>query len=268
MNNGNNKTNTNKHYVNNDVFFTYKKLIRDTKYTQDLGKLLNYLNITELKKKDNLVIFDIGSNVGVYTLLFTKTFKNIKQIYSFEPHLKTFNIMNDNITLNNLNHKVSQFNIGFSDKKGNYKIGFPSNDLLKENSITVNDNTNTDKDTEFYSLFGKENTEDIFCDTLDNFVKEHNINKLDFIKIDVEGSEFNVLKGGKNTLKTLKPVVVFEFNKLTKNLSGLNSDDLYKFLKELNYKMYGFEYNFFINPNELKDLNVNNVSDILCIPNK
>ena len=53
--------------------------------------------------------------------------------------------------------------------------------------------------------------------TIDNFVKENNISKIDFIKIDVEGSELNVLNGAIKSLVKFKPIVIFEVSSWTLN---------------------------------------------------
>lgn len=56
--------------------------------------------------------------------------------------------------------------------------------------------------------------------------------KIDFIKIDVEGGEFGVLKGGKQLLKKFKPTIIFEFGLGASDYYGTNPSDLYKYLTE------------------------------------
>lgn len=245
---------------NNKHFLTYKEPHSNcNKYKTELNNLLNFLEHTNLKNKNELIIFDIGSNVGMYSLLFANTFNKYNKIYSFEPIKKTFNFLEKNIKLNNYSN-IEIFNFGFTNIEGNYNIGFP-NPNINERYNNINKN-----DTGLCSLFGTENKELIYCDTLDNFIKKNNINKIDFIKIDVEGSEFNILKGGYNTLKNLKPILFFEFNKLTKLLSNINEKELYQYLNDLNYNIYAYKYGYYLDPNELKNLESENISDLLCIP--
>ena len=60
--------------------------------------------------------------------------------------------------------------------------------------------------------------------------------KIDFIKIDVEGGEFDVLKGAKNLLNTHQPILVFECGIGASEFYGTNPTDLFQFLADLNYK--------------------------------
>jgi FkbM family methyltransferase len=62
--------------------------------------------------------------------------------------------------------------------------------------------------------------------------------KIDFIKIDVEGGEFDVLKGGTNLLKKYKPLLIFEFGKGASDFYNVKPNELFKFLTDLNYSIY------------------------------
>ena len=66
--------------------------------------------------------------------------------------------------------------------------------------------------------------------TLDEIIPENEI--IDFIKIDVEGAEFCVLKGGKNLLKKNKPIILFEFGKGASDYYGTKPSDLFSYLTE------------------------------------
>jgi len=66
--------------------------------------------------------------------------------------------------------------------------------------------------------------------TLDEIIPKNT--KIDFIKIDVEGGEYNVLKGAKNLLKSSLPVVVFECGLGASDYYGMNPTDLYKYITE------------------------------------
>jgi FkbM family methyltransferase len=62
--------------------------------------------------------------------------------------------------------------------------------------------------------------------------------KVDFIKIDVEGGEFDVLKGGKNLLANNKPLLIFEFGKGASDFYNVKPNELFDFLTDLNYSIY------------------------------
>lgn len=62
--------------------------------------------------------------------------------------------------------------------------------------------------------------------------------KIDFIKIDVEGGEFDVLKGGVELLKKSKPLLIFEFGKGASDFYNVKPSELFLFLSEMNYSIY------------------------------
>lgn len=71
--------------------------------------------------------------------------------------------------------------------------------------------------------------------TLDSVIP--NSTKIDFIKIDVEGGEFNVLKGAKNILTKDSPIVIFEFGLGASNFYGTTPSDLFAYFSDINYKI-------------------------------
>lgn len=77
--------------------------------------------------------------------------------------------------------------------------------------------------------------------TLDAELK--NIDRLKFIKIDVEGHEISVLKGGADTIKKFRPLISIEYGKPTYSLYGLSSDSLYVWAMENNYTISDLWYN-------------------------
>lgn len=144
--------------------------------------------------KEGGVFFDIGGNAGKYATYIALNFKP-KMVYTFEPSPTSSQIIETNIGLNNLT-KVRLAKIGLSDKKSELlfanaksKTGL-SHIVLSANEI----------DADEYYL------EKVQVNTLDNFIEEEQINiqEVDFIKIDVEGHELNVLKGAKQTLQHLQ----------------------------------------------------------------
>jgi hypothetical protein len=62
-----------------------------------------------------------------------------------------------------------------------------------------------------------------------------NLTNVDYIKIDVEGSELNVLKGAINTIKQSSPIIEFEYNKCALDLFNITYKDIETFLNNLNY---------------------------------
>ena len=75
--------------------------------------------------------------------------------------------------------------------------------------------------------------------TMDDYVKEQNLSRLDFIKIDVEGFEWDVLQGGKKTIEKMRPSMIIEYDP-DRHEKEDGSNDYRKFFEEHNYDVFEF----------------------------
>ena len=212
--------------------------------------------IKKLKIKQSPTIFDVGCNVGINTVCYSVLFKKPK-IFSFEPISSTIKIFKKNIKLNSLKN-VKFYNIGFSNKKRNTFLSIPNKDQGERYKFYVNH--------ALYSIYGKGKRKvKVKMETIDNFVHRNHFEKLDFLKIDVEGHEFQVLKGAKKTIKKFKPVIQLEYNYISKILTKTKISDFVKFANIYRYKILllckGYKL---VKPN-LKKINNYNFSDIIFI---
>jgi FkbM family methyltransferase len=155
------------------------------------------------EKESKPVFFDVGANVGDYSLALRKTFPNAA-IYSFEPVKDTF----DTLSKNTGAHHIDLYNIGFGDKAGTGIIYNTVNNINTEIASLYKD--------VFSDLFKSDDTistTEFQMDTIDNFCYQRNISKIDFLKIDVEGHELSILNGASNLLlNNHVKVIQFEFN--------------------------------------------------------
>jgi FkbM family methyltransferase len=138
------------------------------------------------------VFVDVGANIGHLSINVAKNPKT--KVYSFEPEASNIKVFEKNISLNHLKN-ISLIKKGLSDEEGFFDFY-----VLGENS-----GGNSLLDTKKGGRKVK-----IPVTTLDVFYKENKIERLDFLKIDVEGAEIKVLNGGKKTLKKFKPKIIFE----------------------------------------------------------
>ena len=165
-------------------------------------------------------IVDIGAQSGLYSLYAKYLPKS--QFFSFEPFRTTFNLLNDNLQLNNILN-VNTYNIGLSDSTGNAIL----NTSLSNNGL----NTLATHPIRFNDIKQYE----IIVDTLDNIFYNNNIS-VDFIKIDTEGWEYNILKGGIKTINKYKPQIQIEYNEYNMKQCNIDPNELLNFIKnELNY---------------------------------
>ena len=139
--------------------------------------------------KKNAVILDIGANIGNHSVYWAVR-SNAKKIYSFEPIKDTFKILKKNVEINNLINKIKIFNIGLSNKKINGSISFFDFTNIGGTHVKQDSNGN------------------LLLDKLDNIKIEEDT--VDFVKIDVEGHELEVLQGARETLLKYKPTIFVE----------------------------------------------------------
>ncbi|MDC1459504.1 FkbM family methyltransferase [Flavobacteriaceae bacterium] len=145
------------------------------------------------------VFWDIGANVGLYSIYAGK--KNNK-VYSFEPSVFNLELLAKNIHLNNLSDLISIVPLPINDKSSWNKMRLSSDELagaLSSFDHKLDYNGNDFKSFFEYSLYGL---------SMDDLVNVFKIPKPDYIKIDVDGIEHFILKGGMNVLKECKGVLI------------------------------------------------------------
>jgi FkbM family methyltransferase len=173
----------------------------------------------EIPRDKPLNIIDVGAQSGLYSL-FAK-YLPMSTFYSFEPFKQTFDLLNDNIALNNITN-VETYNIGLSNKKERVIL----NTSISHNGLHTIGNT----PLRFNDICKIE----IDVDTIDNLFYEKNI-PINFIKIDTEGWEFFILKGAEKIIKKYKPFIQIEWNEINMRQCGVDKNELSNYIDELNY---------------------------------
>jgi FkbM family methyltransferase len=133
--------------------------------------------------KRRKVIVDVGAHIGLFTI---KHARNTEKIVAIEPSPKNFNILEENLKINDIKN-VEMLNVAISNRKG-YSFLYGSG-----GSASIVKTSTNEKYT-------------IKLTTLDNICKY--LKSIDLMKIDVEGAEELVLRGGKNTLEKVKKIVM------------------------------------------------------------
>jgi FkbM family methyltransferase len=182
---------------------------------------LKYLQ--KIIKKDD-VFLDIGANVGIYSIIAAQL--GAKTI-SFEPSSREFNRFIKNISLNhNVRNRIALNNIALSDYNGKAS-------LIVANKYNSGHNT---LEKELMYKTQEDCKQQVECSTLDEYCKKTNLQKINAIKIDVEGHEEKVLKGAFQTIIKLKPkYIIYEI--VDKNVSS-KWLGVKKMLSELGYRSY------------------------------
>jgi FkbM family methyltransferase len=171
-------------------------------------------------------VIDAGANIGLFSILACQRVGPSGKIFSFEPIKETQKILRENVSFNKIeNIKVIPKALGNGDKILKFvKLG----DLGKSSGFAKGD-------------FPEE---DVKVTSLDEFIKKNKIEKVDFIKADIEGMERYLLKGAEMTIKMFKPkmsICIYhrpDDPQILQNMITKFVPD-YKFIKT-SYKLYAY----------------------------
>lgn len=161
------------------------------------------------KNNQKLIIFDIGSCDGLDSIRYHRIFPNAK-IFLFEPLEKNMEEVHRNLAAFNASN-IKCYNFAFSDSNDIQPFyvssGNPSglkNELWDYGNKSSSLLPPGKHMKEYYPWLKFEEVIEVPCRKLDDFVKEIGISKIDFLHIDVQGAEREVLLGGSNTLEFAK----------------------------------------------------------------
>lgn len=217
-------------------------------------KIINQLKRIFFNKK-TISLIDIGAHKGEYISSIIKNF-NISKAYCFEPNPRVFEILEKKISLNK---KIELLNYGASNNSAN--ILFNENIESSSSSINeLNKNSNYYKRKFFLLNFlGSGDVTkkiEIKVVTLNEFIIENNVNKIDLLKIDTEGHEYQVLLGLKDKINMIN-LIHFEHHFDDMIIKNYKLTDIHDLLIKKGFKKYfkikmkfrkSFEY-LYINKN-------------------
>jgi FkbM family methyltransferase len=138
---------------------------------------------------------DIGANSGLMSIFASQCVGNSGKILAFEAHPETHELLQENIQLNHIEN-IDTFNFALGNETG---------------KATIYDNWNVNRGGASLVIHSENSTGfEVDVKTLDEVIQNDFQPKM--IKIDVEGFEFQVLKGATNTIKNCKPILIIEFS--------------------------------------------------------
>ena len=166
--------------------------------------------------KEGDIVIDVGANIGYYTLIFAQLVGASGKVFAFEPEPKNFEILKKNIEVNNYQNIIAEQKI-VSDESGMVKLFIAEKGIVGHR---LQQKTDSQKFIEVESII------------LDNYLKNLNLSeKINFIKIDVEGAEVKVLEGSKIMIEKSDQLKIFtEFNREDIKKYDYNPEYLLSFL--------------------------------------
>lgn len=169
--------------------------------------------------------FDVGANVGEYVDHIQKCFPKA-EIWCFEPISATFEVLKSNIKGQNVNC----YQIGLGSEKTEIEISIDQNSRSDMNSLVNVVRTNNPDLV----------TETIQIRTLDDFCSEHSISKIDYLKIDTEGYDLEVLKGSRNFIQNQSVAFIeVEVSMNPENTFHVDFVDIKQFMESFGYRLFG-----------------------------
>jgi len=179
--------------------------------------------IMEEKIEMGNIVVDVGANIGLHTLNMARIVGNTGQVFAFEPDPSNFEILKKNVKINNYKNIIlEQKAVG--DKHGRTTL-YQSDHPGKHRIFPQTEQAKSQVQVELTNL--------------DNYFDSDMIDKINFIKIDVEGLEFSVLKGMKNILKNSKKIkILFEFMPENTMEVGFTPIELLNYLTSNDFKLY------------------------------
>jgi len=186
--------------------------------------------LTRFDPQPGDIVVDIGANLGRYTVIAEKKVRNEGSVISIEANPAIFNLLTKNIQLNELSNVIPLNYAVFSEKT---KIKFFVNNDLRNNQYgTIN------SDIDNFANKGLERHVYVDANTVDSILSENSIKVQDvqWIKIDVEGAEFDVIKGSKELISNAKDLrIIVEIHNLSNGTTY--HKEIRDFLESFGYKI-------------------------------
>jgi len=159
-------------------------------------------------------VIDVGANIGAFTVKASKLVGPTGTVISLEPASKSFTLLDANIRRNDLSN-VKPFKYAVSDSEGEASLYV---DKASERSSLFSDQGDSER-----TRRNIETIESVKMVSLDTLAESLKFDRIDVIKIDVEGSELAVLRGAKRTITKYMPNIVLEWHPLGGPLDGIRS---------------------------------------------
>lgn len=204
---------------------TFMGILNDTLYLQLKNKKeyeSHFVELANLICKKNYNVIDLGANIGFHTVILSKLVSNGK-VFSFEPQSLAFSILQNNILINKCNNVLSQ----------KFAIGKENNKVCSMDSYSYEEK---EINTGFLRVSNSNLSVGDLC--IEKKLDSLNLPKIHFMKIDVQGSEINVLMGAKILLKKFLPILFIEIEEIHLKAKQGSSKELIKLILSYNYILF------------------------------
>jgi FkbM family methyltransferase len=179
-----------------------------------------------------MIFFDVGANLGQYTLLAARAVTMSGQVHSFEPSDRMFAELSFNVELNQLANTCRLNHVAVSDRTGMARLS-----QYQAGAEVFGSLGNHRRDEA--SITGYVNVRTI---TLDSYVEEAGIAHIDLVKMDIEGAELLALRGASRSLsKGIIRAIVLEMSDINTRGFGYTPLDIWEYIESFGYRLHNFD---------------------------
>lgn len=173
--------------------------------------------------KPDMVFVDVGANLGEYSLFAAKRLSRGK-VLAFEPLSSILSVLNRNIKLNGFKN-IDVFPFGLSSH---------------DETMTIYEFEDVHEGLATFYPGDRQSRMAIAVELkkMDDVVSSQKLNRIDFIKIDIEGAELKALQGCQSVIRLYQPVFMIEINEETYRTAGYTVPDVLDFFSKVNYQPY------------------------------
>ena len=165
---------------------------------------------------------DVGASFGIYSVVASRMVGDTGRVLAFEPSIQSFPVLQKNIDMNNLRN-VLAFRVALSEREGEawlYHAPCPSG-----NSVG--------RDPSFDGA-----GEEVMTESLDYVLQRASVDRVDVIKMDVQGAEELVLRGASKVVNSMRPLIIFEVYPSGAAYLGLSPNGAREMLESLGYEFF------------------------------
>lgn len=181
---------------------------------------------TRLASKNSVAI-DVGANIGAHTLTMARCVGPGGRVLAFEPNPIVRTVLEQNLHLNGIKH-VSVFDCALGSQAGSLPLRVPKRDSEEFSNLGL------------ASLVALETPHDLInvdIRTLDDVLEAEQVERVDVIKIDVQGYEMETLRGMRECLARHRPALVFEYDAWAWRQANVQPADAFNMLDAAGYRI-------------------------------
>jgi FkbM family methyltransferase len=176
--------------------------------------------------RPGMVVVDAGAHIGQYTLLAALEVGPQGAVHAFEPVPKNFDQLAFHVRENHLESTVKTNMLALWHEADTLSLNLSGEQPLNPGAYTAG--------------LTPRSVDSVACKavSLDSYVRENHIARVDVIKMDIEGSEWNALKGARDVLARWQPTILMELSRPMCSGLGYQPEQIWEFLKSFGYKMW------------------------------